>query len=66
MEQFGPMPQGRNSIPSSNTTFFPATANRGSYTAKLSTSVYGACEKEVKARCHAPTAADGSVNVIVK
>ena len=66
MEQFGPMPQGCNSIPSSDTTFFPATADGGRYTAKLSTSVYGGCEKEVKARYHAATAADGSVNVIVK
>ena len=66
MEQFGPMPQGCGSIPSSNTTLFPATANAGSYTAKLSTSVYGACEKEVKARYHAATAADGSVNVTLK
>jgi MFS family permease len=55
-----------NSIPSSNTTFFPATADGGHFTAKLSTSVYGACKKEVKARYRAPTAADGSVNVIVK
>jgi len=66
MEQFGQMPQGCGSIPSSDTTFFPATADGGRYTAKLSTSVYGACEKEVKARYHAPKAADGSVNVIVK
>ena len=45
MEQFGPMPRGCGSIPSSNTTLFPATADAGSHTAKLSTSVYGACKR---------------------
>ena len=66
MEQFGPMPRGCSSIPSSNTTLFPATADSASVTAKLSTSLYGACEKDVTSRYRAVKAADGSVNVIVR
>jgi hypothetical protein len=67
MEQFGPMPNGCSSIPASDTTFFPATADAGSLTAKLSASVaHGACEKEIAARYHALKAGDGTVNVIVR
>jgi hypothetical protein len=66
MEQFGPMPQGCGSIPASDTTFFPATADAGTATAALSTNVYGACEKEVTARYRAVKASDASVNVIIR
>jgi uncharacterized protein DUF3472 len=65
MEQFGPMPAGCQSIPSSTTTFFPATANAGSFTAKMSTNVYGACENAVKARYHA-SPSNGGISVVVR
>lgn len=57
IEHFGPMPAGCDSIPATSSTFFAATADKGSFESSISANLYGKCKASLHARSNIDCAA---------